>query len=172
MPALPRRIALLASLAALTATGRPSRADPVPRADALSGQHPAAYYRAAAELFSSGQRSDAVFLFYLGQLRFRTHLAARPNLPPDQDRALFASLSESVGRPANEWAFGDIPALIRTLDAVLVYDARNPDTFTSPTQFPTPSRQTRAGLQGMRDEIGRRADEIRRERASRGLANR
>jgi hypothetical protein len=173
MSAFRRRVALLAPLTFFVAAPCPSRAaDPLPRADALNGQHPAAYYQAAAELFFAGQRPDAVFLFYLGQLRFRTHLAARPNLPPDRDRAVFASLSESVGRPINEWAFGDVFGLVRTLDAVLTYDAQSPDAFTRPAEFPVPTRDIRAGLRVMRDELIRRADDIRRERAARGLANR
>jgi hypothetical protein len=173
MLALRRRITFLAPIVGLLGGTRASRAaDPTARADALRGQHPAAYYRAAAELFPAGQRPDAVFLFYLGQLRFRTHLAARPNLPPDRDRALFASLAESVGRPINEWAFGDVFDLVRTLDAVLAYDAQSPDAFTRPAEFPVPTRDIRAGLRAMRDELTRRAEDIRRERTARGLANR
>ena len=88
----------------------------------LNGQHPAEYYNRAAKLFGEGKRDDAVFMFYLGQLRYRTHLSARgAQLKPDGDPALFSSLSEVVGRPLNEYAFGDIPALVRIIDAVLAY---------------------------------------------------
>jgi hypothetical protein len=59
-------------------------------ADGLLGQHPAAYYKHAMTLFNRSRKNDAVFVFYLGQLRYRTHLAARPDLPPDQDRAILA----------------------------------------------------------------------------------
>jgi hypothetical protein len=173
MQTTPRRALLLTTAAAFLSLSLPSHAqDMTARAAGLNGQHPAAYYEAAAELFRDGRRDDATFLFYLGQLRYRTHLAARPNNPADGDRALFASLQESFGRPVNEWAFGDIPALIRTLDAVLAYDARTPDQFTPPAAFPGPTRDIRAGLSSMRDDVARRAAEIRRERASNGLPNR
>ena len=51
-------------------------------------------------------------------------------LRPDADPALFASLSEVVGRPINEYAFGDIPALAATIDRVLAWHAANDDPFT------------------------------------------
>lgn len=175
MPITQRRAVLLTALAAIVSVPLPLQAqarDVEARATAINGQHPAAYYEAAAELFRAGQRDEATFLFYLGQLRYRTHLAARPNNPVDGDRALFASLNDSFGRPMNEWAFGDIPALLRTIDAVLAYAARTPDRFTPPATFPSPTRDIRAGLSSMRDDVARRAAEIRRERASNGLPNR
>ena len=46
----------------------------------VEGDHPAGYYRRAADLMRAGRRDEAVFVFYLGQLRYRTHLAARPDL--------------------------------------------------------------------------------------------
>lgn len=140
--------------------------------DRLNGQHPAAYYTEAIRVFGAGQRDDAVFIFYLGQLRFRTHLAARNQRGPNSDAPLFASLSESVGRPINEYAFGDIPALVRTIDAVLAYDRRVPDRFTQPSAFADAHRQTREGMAGFRDNIAGRVDEIRRMRQANGLENR
>jgi hypothetical protein len=143
-----------------------------PAAAALNGQHPAAYYRKAAEMFQSGQKDDAVFVFYLGQLRYRTHLRARPDLKPDGDPALFGSLSEVVGKPVNEYAFGDLPKLDETLKAVLAYDRQNPDSFTSAVQFPSVHAQQREGMDSMRRQIVARADDIRRQRTSNGLENR
>src|SRR3954470_23971828 len=43
----------------------------------IEAKHPASYIMLAAKLFQAGRRDDAVFWFYLGQLRYRTHLAAR-----------------------------------------------------------------------------------------------
>jgi hypothetical protein len=138
----------------------------------LNGQHPADYYRKAAELFASGQKDDAVFVFYLGQLRYRTHLAARPDLPPDRDRALFASLSETVGRPINEYAFGDIPQLNRTLLAVAAFDRANPDRFTPPDKFADVHRTQHDGMEMMRQNMLANADQMRVQRRSNGLENR
>jgi hypothetical protein len=142
-------------------------------AGALAGNHPAAYYRRAAEIFQKGNKDDAVFIFYLGQLRYRAHLQARTGeLKPDGDPALFASLSEVVGRPLNEYAFGDIPALAKTLDAVLAYDRKNPDTFTPPARYGAVYERTRAGLASMRTQLLQQADSIRAERKKNGLQNR
>jgi hypothetical protein len=139
----------------------------------LVAAHPASYYQQAAKLFQAGQRDDAVFVFYLGQLRYRTHLAARrAELKPDGDPALFASLSEVVGRPINEYAFGDIPALVKTLDAVFAFDAANPDGFTPRARFAAAHASTRSGLKSMQQQITAQADSIRAERKRNGLANR
>lgn len=139
----------------------------------LAGQHPAAYYQQAAALFKEGRRDDAVFLFYLGQLRFRTHLTARrATLKPDADPAVFSSLSEVLGRPLNEYAFGDIPSLVKTIDAVLAYDRANPDTFTPPDQFAEAHANVRDGLQKLRISIEADIDSIRAMRLRNGLQNR
>jgi hypothetical protein len=71
------------------------------------------------EAIRSRQKDEAVFWFYAGQLRYRVYLLAnKDKLKPSGDPALFASLSEEIGRPLNEYAFGDIPQLAKTIDAV------------------------------------------------------
>nr|WP_314074130.1 hypothetical protein [uncultured Roseococcus sp.] len=138
----------------------------------LNGQHPSAYYIEATRLLGQGAPDDAVFLFYLGQLRFRTHLTARPERGRAGDGPLFGSLSESVGRPINEYAFGDLPALLATLDAVLAYDRQVPDRFTPPSEFPEAHRQVREGMAAFRENVASRQEEIRRQRQANGLENR
>jgi hypothetical protein len=143
-----------------------------PDVAALAGQHPAEYYRQAAKLFGTSRKDDAVFVFYLGQLRYRAHLQARKDLKPDGDPALFGSLSEMVGRPLNEYAFGDLARLADILDAVLAYDAANPDRFTSPAQFPNVYVGVRDGLGKMKAQLLKDADQIRETRRKNGLENR
>ncbi len=147
------------------AHGRPPSGPP-------SGPHPSEDYRRAADLFKRGQRGEAVYWLYRGQLRYRVHLAARPGLPPDGDPALFASLSEVVGRPINEWAFGDIPALAGTLGRVLAWHAANDDPFTPKAQFGSAHAQMRAGLEGLRSQVLAEQDQIRTQRRANGLPNR
>ena len=124
---------------------------------ALAGQHPAEYYKRAGELFQEGKKDDAVFLFYLGQLRYRTLLLAKPSTDPTADPAIFASLSEVTGKPINQYAFGDIPALARTIDAVLAYDTANPDTFTPPATIRQSSRRRSRRADSHEDEDARRS---------------
>jgi hypothetical protein len=138
----------------------------------LNGEHPAEYYKRAATLFRQGKQDDAVFVFYLGQLRYRARLLAHPGLDPSGEPALFASLSQVVGKPLNEYAFGDIPRLLSTIDAVLDYDLKNADSFTPPSAFPEAWRQAREGLSKMRAQVETDADAIRMRRQKNGLPNR
>jgi hypothetical protein len=67
---------------------------------------------------AAGKRDEAVFWFYAGQLRYRVYLLVnKDKLEPSGDPAVFASLSEEIGRPLNEYAFGDIPQLAKTIDS-------------------------------------------------------
>lgn len=134
----------------------------------IEQKHPAAYYVLAKRLFESGARDEAVFWFYAGQIRWRAYLMGNPQLPRDGDPALFASLSEVVGRPLNEYAFGDIPALVKIIDRALEWDAKNPDSYAK-----APERErSRSGLMGMKADMLARADEIRATRVKNGLTNR
>jgi hypothetical protein len=165
-------LAAVGTMVPTLSAARAQASGPAGVAAHFAGKHPSAYYQEAANLFRIGRRDEAVFLFYLGQLRYRSHLRARPNLPPSGDPALFASLSESVGRPINEYAFGDIPALERTLAQVLAFDLAYPDTFTAPAEFPEAIRANREGLETLRRRIVAEADKIREGRRANGLPNR
>jgi hypothetical protein len=138
----------------------------------LNGQNPAQYYKRAFEMFRAGEKDAAVFVFYLGQLRFRTHLLARPELPQQGDPALFGSLTVVVGGPMNEYAFGNMRQLDRTLKAVLAYDRANPDRFTPPDQFPAAHRTQRQGMESFRKQMLKDAASIRAQRKANGLENR
>jgi hypothetical protein len=138
----------------------------------LNGQHPSAYYQRAIELHARQLHDEATFLFYLGQLRYRTHMAARSTAPGSADDALFASLSEVVGRPINEYAFGDVKGAIAILDDVLAYDAANPDQFTPPKDFAKAHAETRDGMRKFRQNMRDNAADIRTQRTANGLENR
>ena len=138
----------------------------------IEKRHPAAYYVLAQKLFASGDRDEAVFWFYAGQLRYRFHLAASPELPKSGDPALFASLSEVIGRPLNEYAFGDLPALDATLDKVLAWDERTDNGLTSKSAHAAEWKDIRGGLGKMREYIRSNADDIRAQRKQNGLENR
>jgi hypothetical protein len=168
------RVLGLAGLLALLGSGLHAQGSvrTPPEASSLAAQHPAEYYKRASSLFGSGRKDDAVFIFYLGQLRYRAHLSARRDLKPDGDPALFGSLSEVVGRPLNEYAFGDLPALVAIIDAVLAFDVANPCRFTPPAQFPDVYVGVRDGLVKMKAQLVKDADQIRETRRKNGLENR
>lgn len=164
---------------------QPSSTKPAPGADAdynkmtpdqikagIASSHPSAFYILALKLFQAGQRDDAVFWFYAGQLRYRFHLIANPGLAPDGDPALFTSLSEVVGRPLNEYAFGDIDALTATMEKVLEWDEKTDNGFTSKTTHADAWKETRQGLGKLRDYTRSHAGELRAQRKQNGLENR
>ena len=138
----------------------------------IENEHPVTHYVLAARLFESGQKDKAVFWFYAGQLRYRFHLAANPNLPPDGDGALFGALSSSLGQPINEYAFGDLDALRATLDNVLAWDAKTKNGFTSKEKHAKVLGEIRGGLTEMIAYVEKNRETIRKQRAANGLENR
>src|SRR5689334_9712989 len=107
----PLAIILLLSLAGCN---KPSRGDallddlkklPPPKIEAaLPNHHPSAYYGYAIRLFDQGKKDDAVFWFYVGQLRWRFYLKANPNLDPSGDPAALGALNATIGPTINGYA--------------------------------------------------------------------
>lgn len=133
--------------------------------------HPATLYQLAGQLMAQGRRDEAVKWFYVGQLRYRFLLAANPATRA-KDEPLFASLSESVGRPVNEYAFGDVDAAVKEIDAALAWDAAHANALTSKDNHAGELAELRAGLQKMRDDMVTQKDLIRETRSRNGLENR
>jgi hypothetical protein len=139
----------------------------------IENQHPSYFYILAEKLFAVGKKDDAVFWYYAGQLRYRVYLLVnKDKLEPSGDPAAFAALSEEIGRPINEYAFGDIPQLAKTIDAVLAWDESHSNALTPHKKYRSQYDQIVAGLTQMRDEVLRKADSIRKTRAANGLGNR
>jgi hypothetical protein len=139
----------------------------------IEDQHPAGFYILAEKLFAAGKKDEAIFWFYAGQLRYRVYLLVnKDKLEPSGDPAVFASLSEEIGRPLNEYAFGDIPQLAKTIDAVLAWDRSHSNALTPRQKYRSEYDQIATGLTNMRDEMVRKADSIRKTRTANGLENR
>jgi hypothetical protein len=138
----------------------------------IEGRHPAIYLVLAQKLFEAGRKDEATFWYYAGKLRYRFYLKATPGLDPSGDPALFGSLSEVIGRPINEYAFGDLDALRATLERVLAWDDQSPNGFTAKDRHQAAWNETRAGLRGLIEHIRDNAESIRRQRAANGLENR
>lgn len=138
----------------------------------IETQHPAAYYILAMKLFDADRKDEATFWFYAGQLRYRFHLAAHPDLDPSGDPALFESLSDLVGRAVNEYAFGDLEVLYATLEKVKSWDEENPNGFTSKTEYAAEWKTTRDGMVELMKYIRANGEQIRSQRKANGLENR
>ncbi|MHC1548747.1 hypothetical protein [Phyllobacterium sp. K27] len=138
----------------------------------ITSSHPSAYYILASKLFAAGDRDEAIVWFYAGQLRYRFHLAAHPDLPADGDPAFFASLSEVVGRPINEYAAGNVEDWSEAMQQALDWDEHHENGFSSKTVYAAQWQQQRAGLIKLRNRVVGQSDEIRSQRLKNGLQNR
>jgi len=134
--------------------------------------HPAGLYILAGKLFSEGQKDDAVFWFYVGQIRYRFHLGANPNLDPSGDPAVFSALQQTVGRRINEYAGGDPDSWARLIKKARQWDHDNPNDTTSKEKYRQIYEEILGGLDQMVAHIEKNKDSIREERAKRGLENR
>lgn len=130
----------------------------------LLASHPAHYFIYASRLFHEGHHDDAVFWFYVAQLRFRFHLAAHPSTDPSGDPALFGGLHSSVGSPINRYAGGDIPNYRRQIARALKWDADTPNDFTSKRKFSSQWKETRAGLEKLSTYLEQNADTLMKQR--------
>jgi hypothetical protein len=136
----------------------------------IEKRHPADYYLLAATLFKDpASKREALFWFYVGQIRYRYYLAANPDLPPDGDPAVFASLSETVGRPINEYAGGKPEIWLAEINHALEWDAAHNNDFTPKSKSPERYRQIRAGLVALRDHIVTIKDKLPEMRRQNGL---
>ena len=135
----------------------------------LPDEHPTSYYLYASRLFTEGRKDDAVFWFYVGQLRYRVHLKAHPELDPSGDPAVFSSLSATMGRKFNEYAGGSIKDWVAAIDRALKWDAATANGFTSKKKYAKTYQEIRSGLKSMRDEVEATADSIRANRKKAGL---
>ncbi|WP_291971017.1 hypothetical protein [Candidatus Symbiopectobacterium sp.] len=72
----------------------------------LAKKHPSELYLYAKQLFETGHKDEAVTWFYVGQLRWRYHLLAHPELPPYGEPAAMDALNATLGQAINEWAGG------------------------------------------------------------------
>jgi hypothetical protein len=77
-----------------------------------------------------------------------------------------------IGRPINEYAFGDLKALDATIQKVLAWDEETGNGFTSTKAHHAEWVKTREGLAGLRKSIAENGDSIRAQREANGLSNR
>jgi hypothetical protein len=170
MKILPACVALTALLATHTPANDLADQTTAQLKQNIEKRHPADYYLLAATLFKDpASKREALFWFYVGQIRYRYYLAANPDLPPDGDPAVFASLSETVGRPINEYAGGKPEIWLAEINHALEWDAAHNNDFTPKSKSPERYRQIRAGLVALRDHIVTIKDKLPEMRRQNGL---
>jgi len=138
----------------------------------LPDSHPMAYFLYAAKLFRAGKQDLAVRWYYVGQIRFRQYLLANPDMPASGDPAQFDNVNKNFGPPITDWAGGNIRIWLQTIKEALAWDAANPNNFTSKETYAAQLQQARAQVSASYDTIKRTEDQIKAERAARGLLDR
>lgn len=129
-------------------------------------------YETAITLFGSGNRDVATCLFYRGQYRMRVFLDTIPQEDASGMSALFGAMNETVGRSINEWAGGDPEGWAASMDCALDWVRRKDDPLLPRAMFGASHDRVEAGFVELIDDVRSSADEIRAERARRGLENR
>ncbi len=163
-------LALSALLVTNTQAVKPEDQTPAQLKQDIEKRHPADYYLLAAKLFKdTATKQEAVFWFYVGQLRYRYYLSANPDLPRGGDPAVFTSLSEVIGRPINEYAGGKPDIWLAGINHALEWDAAHDNGFTPKNKSPETYQQIRAGLAGLRDHIASIKDKLPEMRRQNGL---
>lgn len=103
-----------------------------------------AYYLYAGRLFKEGDKEDALFWYYVGELRYRFYLAANPKQSPDGAPALFESLHESVGSVVADRSQITPAMSAKELQRALDWDAANDNGATSKALHVKEWREIRA----------------------------
>lgn len=99
----------------------------------MPSRHPLYAYVLASRLYKEGQRDEAVFWYYVGELRELTRLQCYPDIPASGERALYTTLTETVGRTINQYAKSDTDKFIATINRALEWDEDNPNIYDSYT---------------------------------------
>lgn len=140
--------------------------------DSLAKKHPSELYLHAKQLFETGHKDEAVTWFYVGQLRWRYHLLAHPELPPDGEPAAMDALNATLGQAINEWAGGSPKDWRAAISKALAWDAAHPNPTTPKAQYADQWQQVRAGLMQLDGYLRDNENQIRTERQAHGLENR
>jgi hypothetical protein len=115
-----------ASLAALEAIEKKQKAAIGQIRNNPGSYQPPVLYALADYLFRAGEKDEAMYFFYLGQLRARSD--ANKSLDPSAAAGV-DQLNEAVGPPINTHAFQDIPRLKEVVERVVSDDAKLPRDY-------------------------------------------
>lgn len=135
----------------------------------LPASNPANYLLYAQVLWSRGERDQAVFWFYIGELRYRFCLASMKSGGQPCDASLFGSLHQEIGSQINLYAGGDPDKWIAEMGKALDWDASHPNGYTPKTTFATDYDKTRSGLEGLRGYVKAHKAELLAAREQNGI---
>ncbi|HEU6437951.1 MAG TPA: hypothetical protein VE028_10900 [Nitratidesulfovibrio sp.] len=87
---------------------------------------PTVLYALSAALFAKGEKDDAAFWFYAGQLRARYDANRCADVSA---RQAVAVLNQNYGPPINQYAFQDIPKLKTLIPMVVEWEEKTPHDY-------------------------------------------
>jgi hypothetical protein len=120
----------------------------------IQNKPPATYFALATELFRNGQKDDASFWYYIGEVRYRfLVLAKAKGSEISEEQAHFWFLSESVGQSIYENADQRSATLMRAIDRALEWDLQQPNGYTSKSAFRAEHERARQELLALRERI-------------------
>jgi hypothetical protein len=136
----------------------------------IQNKPPATYFALATELFRSGQKDDASFWYYVGEVRYRfLVLAKAKGSELSEEQGHFWFLSESVGQSIYEKAEQRSAALMRAIDRALEWDLQQPNGYTSKSAFRAEHERARQELLALRERIKINPTSLKSRISGRGL---
>jgi len=122
-------------------------------------EHPGKQFKEFFELWRAGDRELSVYVYFVGQIRFRTYLMANPDLPKSRDPAAFQSLSYLADTKINQWVHehGKLKDLVSIIDHALHWHAQSDDVLTTKSAHPTAHKEVREGLLRLRSFYAKQA---------------
>lgn len=139
--------------------------------ESLYKSHPVVYLERAAELLNEGDMEQAVFWYYVGQMRYRLHLMANPDLEPTGDPMVFSAMKYLVGEPVNQYAGDDPDNWIRLVRKAMKWDKTRPNLYTSKEQYAREYEEIHAQMDKLINYVDSHREEIRQQKAFNGLDN-
>jgi hypothetical protein len=129
----------------------------------IQNKEPATYFALATELYRNGQKDDAAFWYFVGELRYRfLVLAKAKGSGLSEEQAHFWILSESVGQSIYQRANQRSTALVRAIDQALEWDFEQPNGYTSKTEFREEHQRSRQEMLALRERIKTNPDGLSR----------
>ena len=119
----------------------------------LEMEHPSGFFKEAGKRFTAGEKNDAAFLFYLGELRYKYYLSANPNFQPDGEPAVYSSLQSSLGEEINYSLNDSVDNYISIMDSVISWDKSHDFIFFSKSKFPEKHQEILNGLIELRQYV-------------------
>lgn len=163
--------ALSAQAAPLTAEDIQSRSNKEIEAN-LPDSHPAAYFAYAIKQFKARKQDPATLWYYIGQIRFRQHLLAHPELPAEGDPNVYKQYVDGpFGKAIADWNGAVTRVWVKTIEKALDWDNKNPNVFSPKETQAAQWEQARAEVDKIRVYVKTSEAEIKSERASRGLSD-